>query len=114
MKEVDKVISNFRLDKRKNARKILNGALSYRYRRAEKPIEYRNGDIERFMVNHIRHSYSTYNNDLRRIHRIDDNDSEINYIAYKNNVLNEISQKYPYLDDECKKQKLAIHMIQRR
>ncbi len=108
---MNQLIRNFHLKKVKDQRNILDSALSYRYRRAETPIEFEERDLDRMMVNHIRHRCSNYNKQLRKLHRIDYTYNNPNYIFYKNNVLDRISKEYPYLSNECNNQKMRMPLV---
>lgn len=92
-----------------DAREILDEALRYEYVDGEAPLEFKEKNLKRIMVNSIRHNYSNYDDGLKQVHRL--KASETVYFRYKNMVLNQISLQYPYLSDECKRQKHTINMV---
>lgn len=103
------IIQNIEIEINHNLREIFDSALDYQYSEAEKPIEFREDNIKRFMVNSIRHEYSNYEDGLKQIHRLKMHEDI--YFRYKNIVLNHIAQEYPFLEDECKSQKTKVRMV---
>jgi hypothetical protein len=97
-------------DKTDNMREIFDGAVSYSKTRARTPIEFRERDLQRFMVNHIRHCNSTYDTYLNQIYKID-RGNHCQYYLYKNIVLDRVGKMYPYLNKECKRQKYKMDMV---
>lgn len=90
-----------------NYRKIFDNAIQFAY---GKPLEeYSEKSIEAIMVNDIRHNYSNYDDNLKKVYRIKRTDND--YIQYKNSVLEKISNIYPSLKNECDKQKRKCDMI---
>jgi hypothetical protein len=90
-----------------NYREIFDNAVQFAYGR---PLEeYYEKNIEAIMVNDIRHNYSNYDDNLKRVYRIKRTDSD--YEQYKNSVLEKISNTYPLLKDECNKQKRKCNMV---
>lgn len=100
-------VKNTKLDNQRDIRKIFDDALNFEYNGVEKPLEIREQNIQRIMVNTIRHSYSNYDIGLKQIYKLK---SEDMYFRYKNIILEQISNQYPYLKDECNKQKHIINM----
>lgn len=86
-------------------REIFESGLDFEYR-DNKPTEFTENNIKRIIVNSIRHNYSNYDYGLREIHKL----SEIEYFKYKNITLYFISQRYPFLVDECNKQKHIVNL----
>ena len=109
MMQFNNIIQNIEIEPNHDLREIFDSALNYQYPEAERPIEFREHNIKRIMVNSIRHKYSNYEDGLRKIHKL--NMHEDIYYRYKNIVLNQISQKYPFLSDECESQKNSVNMV---
>lgn len=103
------IIKNIKIEPNQNLREIFDAALNYQYGESEKPISFKESNIKRIMVNSIRHRYSNYEDGLKQIHRL--RMSEEVYFRYKNIVLHQISQQYPFLQDECESQKHKINMV---
>lgn len=103
------IIRSIKVESDHNLREILDSALSYQYADAERPIEFRERDIKRYMVNSIRHNYSNYEDGLKQIYKLKMHEDM--YYKYKNIVLNQISEKYPFLKDECESQKHKLVMV---
>ena len=101
---------NIEDDLSKNMRQIFDGAISYANRGADAPIEFREREIKRLMVNQIRHRNSNYDTQLKQIYNIN-RDSSMQYHLYKNIVLDRVANKCPYLQDECKRQKTKVNMV---
>lgn len=91
----------------KDCRKIFDNSVQYAY--GEVLDEYSEKSINAIMVNDIRHNCSNYDQNLKQIYRIHRSDSD--YIQYKNSILNKISNAYPFLIDECNKQKRRCDMV---
>ena len=90
-----------------NYREIFDNAIQFAY---GKPLEeYNEKSIEAIMVNDIRHNYSNYDDNLKRVYRIKRTDND--YEQYKNSVLEKISDTYPLLKNECDKQKRKCNMV---
>lgn len=88
-------------------REIFDNAVKYVY---HDPLnEYTENGINAIMVNNIRHNYSNYDQITRLIHRI--HRCDYDYEQYKNCVLEKISNAYPLLEHECKRQKYQINMV---
>lgn len=107
--QFNNIIQNIDIEPNHNLREIFDSALNYEYPEAEKPIEFRERNIKRIMVNSIRHEYSNYEDGLKQVHRLKMHEGM--YFRYKNIVLNQISQEYPFLQDECESQKSKIKMV---
>lgn len=91
----------------RNCREIFDNAIQFGY---GKPLdEYSEKSINAIMVNDIRHNCSNYDQVLKVIYRIHRSDND--YIQYKNSVLDKISNVYPFLKDECDKQKRKLDMV---
>ena len=90
-----------------DCRKIFEDAVKYEY---GKPLdEYTENNIAAIMVNNIRHNYSNYDQMLKQIHRIHRTDND--YEQYKNSVLEKIAIAYPFLENECNRQKRKFNMV---
>jgi hypothetical protein len=72
--------------------------------------EYRNKEVCAIMVNNIRHTCTNYENTLKNVYKIG---IRCGYQRYKNAVLENISSYYPYLSEECDRQKYKINMVNR-
>ena len=98
-----------------NARSILEDALEYVDRPSDGVVEYRERNLKRIMVNEVRHNQTTYEQGLKAIYRATRNVSQREqdriYKLYKNATLERISQSYPYLQDECNKQKYKAELV---
>ena len=62
--------------------------------------EHTEQEIHTMIVNNIRHTNTSYDSVLHNMKR---NKLKTSYPIIKNTVLKLISQKYPYLKDECQK-----------
>ncbi len=90
-----------------DCRKIFEDAVRYEY---NNPLyEYTENNIDAIMVNNIRHNYSNYDQVLKQIHRINRCDND--YEQYKNSVLEKIAIAYPFLKNECLRQKRIFDMV---
>lgn len=83
------------------------------YWKEELPIELRESSIKRELVNHIRHQYTKYNADIKKVNRLikNSNYDESIYRQYKNMILYSISVKYPFLRSECINQGYNVNMV---
>lgn len=99
------IINNTNIQKT-NYRDIFDGAVKFVY--TEDKVEYNESQVDKLMVNYIRHSLSNYDNNLKnaKMHR-----TIKDYNLYKNSVLDKISYEYPFLSDECNKQKEKVNMV---
>lgn len=91
----------------KNCREIFDNAVQFAY--GEPLLEYSERSIEAIMVNDIRHNYSNYDDNLKQVYKINRSDND--YYQYKNSVLEKISSNYPFLKNECDKQKRKFDMV---
>ena len=90
-----------------DCRKIFEDAVKYEY---NKPLdEYTENNINAIMVNNIRHNYSNYDQILKQVHRVHRTDND--YEQYKNSVLEKIAAAYPFLKNECQRQKRIFDMV---
>ena len=88
-------------------RKIFEDAVKYEY---NKPLdEYTENNINAIMVNNIRHNYSNYDQIIKQVHRIHRTNND--YEQYKNSVLEKIATAYPFLKNECQRQKRIFDMV---
>ena len=88
-------------------REIFDNAVKFAYE--GRVYEYYENDINAIMVNNIRHNYSNYDDILNSgygIYR-----SEQDYVQYKNSILEKIGYVYPYLKNECIRQKRECNMV---
>lgn len=103
------IIQNIQINQCDDMREIFDQALNYEYAGVDQPIEFRERNIQRMLVNSIRHNNSNYESGLKQVHRL--NTIEETYFRYKNIVLNKIAEKYPFLQDECDQQKYRVNMF---
>ena len=89
-------------------RNIYDDSIKYMYGN-NVPIEIKESQLNRVMVNYIRHAKSNYNKSLKKIRKINDN-KDTYYHIYKNDILSEIENKYPVLGEECNRQKTVLPM----
>ena len=90
-----------------DCRKLFEDAVKYEY---NKPLdEYTENNINAIMVNNIRHNYSNYDQILKQVHRVHRTDND--YEQYKNSVLEKIAAAYPFLKNECQRQKRIFDMV---
>ena len=107
------IISNIQIyEDKQDVRSILEDALSFNNTNAETKLEYREREIKHFMVNHIRHINSSYEEGLKPLNHLPVNYKErrLNYLRYKNVTLNRIAEVYPFLEAECNQQKHRLRM----
>ena len=98
---------NINIDNGIDCREIFDNAIQFKY---GGPLEeYSEKSINAIMVNDIRHNYSNYDQMLKSVYRVHRCDND--YIQYKNSVLDKISIAYPFLKDECIKQKHKNDMV---
>lgn len=90
-------------------RNIYDDSIKYMYGN-NVPIEIKESQLNRVMVNYIRHAKSNYNKSLKKIRKINDS-KETYYHIYKNDILNKIENKYPILKEECNRQKTLLPMV---
>lgn len=88
-------------------REILDSAIQYSYTEPQDRYSERNLGI--IMVNDIRHRYSNYDNILKQVNKVKRTNND--YIQYKNSVLEKIASSYPYLKNECVRQKQKLDMV---
>jgi len=92
-------------------RAILDNAM--RYTKSDKyGFEYSEKDLRKSMVNYVRHKETTYERDLRYMHRVVPNKyhNEV-YKFIKNSSLTMIASEYSFLSDECVRQKRKNNML---
>ena len=110
--DMDKIISLYKLIdsvviENVSYREIFDSAIKYIY---NQPLdEYNENNIHAIMVNNIRHNYSNYDQITKPMHKI--YRSPDDYDQYKNCILNKISNMYPFLKDECERQKREFNMV---
>lgn len=90
-------------------REIFDNAVQFEY--GDLLLEYTENHVEKIMVNNIRHNFSNYDQITKCMHKIKRNNSESDYIQYKNSVLDKIGNKYSFLRNECDKQKRKFDMV---
>ena len=105
-KEFYKLVNSINITS-KDYRDIFEDGISYEY--GDQLDEYYERNINAIMVNNIRHNCSNYDKSLKQMRRINRSDND--YYQYKNCVLEKISNKYPYLKDECYRQKRKIDLV---
>jgi hypothetical protein len=77
-------------------------------------IELSEDYIKRIIVNHIRHKYTLYDNDVKKINKFARHTKITNnsiYKQYKNRILYSISISYPFLKQECMNQISNMDMV---
>lgn len=97
---ITSILNNISIDKNINMRQAYDDAMKYEMNYT--PIQIREDKAYRILVNNIRHKHTNYDKNLKNIYHIKNN---MYYNVYKNQVLSNISDNYPYLLDECNKQK---------
>lgn len=99
--KVSEILDNIKVYKDINIREIYDEAVLHYV--DEQPIEIKEYNMYRVLVNNIRHSHTNYEDNLKDVYKAGSNNKY--YPMYKNQVLKEISNQYPYLKEECDKQK---------
>lgn len=94
------ILNNISIDENINMRQAYDDAMKYEMNYT--PIQIREDKAYRILVNNIRHKHTNYDKNLKNIYHIKNN---MYYNVYKNQVLSNISDNYPYLLNECNKQK---------
>lgn len=94
------ILNNISIDENINIRQAYDDAMKYEMNYT--PIQIREDKAYRILVNNIRHKHTNYDKNLKNVYHIKNN---MYYNVYKNQVLSNISDNYPYLLDECNKQK---------
>lgn len=94
------ILNNISIDENINMRQAYDDAMKYEMNYI--PIQIREDKAYRILVNNIRHKHTNYDKNLKNIYHIKNN---MYYNVYKNQVLSNISDNYPYLLNECNKQK---------
>lgn len=94
------ILNNISIDENINMRQAYDDAMKYEMNYT--PMQIREDKAYRILVNNIRHKHTNYDKNLKNVYHIKNN---IYYNVYKNQVLSNISDNYPYLLDECNKQK---------
>ena len=112
----------------KSCGKLLNELLEILYQKASEGLDIRiiydgcdllnskdgikEHTMHRILVNNIRHDHTNYDKGLRKIKRqYGVYYDESVYTQYKNAVLNKIAMNYPFLAEECARQKGELCMI---
>lgn len=94
------ILNNISIDENINMRQAYDDAMKYEMNCT--PVQIREDKAYRILVNNIRHKHTNYDKNLKNIYHIKNN---MYYNVYKNQVLSNISDNYPYLLNECNKQK---------
>lgn len=94
------ILNNISIDENINIRQAYDDAMKYEMNYT--PIQIREDKAYRILVNNIRHKHTNYDKNLKNVYHIKNN---MYYNVYKNQVLSDISDNYPYLLNECNKQK---------
>ena len=98
-RDINKILNGIKVDKDVDMRKAYDDAIKYESNKI--PLEVREDKVYRVLVNNIRHKHTNYDKNLKNVYHIKNN---AYYPIYKNKVLNQISNEYPYLSDECNRQ----------
>ena len=104
---ITSILNNISIDKNINIRQAYDDAMKYEMNYT--PVQIREDKAYRILVNNIRHKHTNYDKNLKNVYHIKNN---MYYNVYKNQVLSGISDKYPYLLNECNKQKIITVEIQ--
>jgi len=113
-KTKEKLINDINVNYIENSRSIFDNASEHSFWASDDKLEYKERDLKRIMVNNIRHTQCEYDkalNKLTRVSRKARQDSQIAYHLYKNATLNAIGKQYPYLEEECARQKHKVPMM---
>lgn len=105
------ILNNISIDENINMRQAYDDAMKYEMNYI--PMQIREDKAYRILVNNIRHKHTNYDKNLKNVYHIKNN---MYYNVYKNQVLSNISDNYPYLLDECNKQKqyqTVIHLAKK-
>lgn len=94
------ILNDISIDENINMRQAYDDAMKYEMNYT--PMQIREDKAYRILVNNIRHKHTNYDKNLKNVYHIKNN---MYYNVYKNQVLSNISDNYPYLLDECNKQK---------
>ena len=108
------LINNINVNYIENHRLIFEDALEYSKWASEDCPEYKERDLKRIMVNNIRHEQCDYDKALNKLRKASykaRQDSHVAYHLYKNATLSAIAKQYPYLEDECARQKYRMPMM---
>lgn len=107
--KIEEIINDISIEKNINIRQAYDDAMKYEMNYT--PLQIREEKACRILVNNIRHKHTNYDANLKKVYHLENNKY---YPVYKNNVLDNISNEYPYLSEECNKQKqyeLAILVV---
>lgn len=110
----ESLINNINVNYIDSHRLIFEDALEYSKWASENHPEYKERDLKRIMVNSIRHEQCDYDRSLNKLRRASykaRQDSHVAYHLYKNATLSAIAKQYPYLKEECARQKYKIQMM---
>lgn len=97
-------------------REIYDQFYNYQIEHAEEPLYMREARINGGLVNSIRHTKSNYIDELKSLRHDSSGrrNYNTNYRRYKNAVLESIAITYPFLKDECDKQKYKVNLCKLR
>jgi hypothetical protein len=103
-------IDSIKIDLR-SPRELYEDSIAFRYN-DKVPMELREHNIRRIMVNDARHKIeSGYTQTIKAISKMDKYNRQRNYTLYKNNVLLKIAEAYPFLEQECRSQMRREDMV---
>ena len=111
----DEIYCSVKLRHCSNIREIYDEAMSYAARYDSRSLEkyaFKESDIGRRMVNHIRHNHTNYT-EVLKANKVYEAPQDI-YHNYKNKFLNRIEDEYPFLEDACDDQKSLVVMAKKR
>lgn len=101
------ILNNISINQDIDLREVYDSTMKYNN---SEDLELSKRTMYRYLVNAIRHNYTNYDDNLKRVYRLDKNNC-VYYKIYKNNILDLIADKYPELSDECDRQKTTLKMI---
>lgn len=113
-KTKETLINNINVNYVEDHRSIFEDALDHSKWASEDHLEYKERDLKRIMVNSIRHEQCNYDKSLNKLRRTcykTRQDSHVAYHLYKNATLDAIGKQYPYLEEECARQKYRMPMM---
>ena len=108
MDNIYKYLNNINIEQ-EPVRKYFDELQDHRKWHVEQPLKLRERSIINGLVNSIRHNSFSYNDDIKKIRKL--GNERFNYTQYKNAVLERIALEYPFLREECNKQKRKLDLV---